>query len=949
VADGLSAYLNGVQERLKTAERERAVALAREAEQAKRRKVQLALTAAVVALLLGRGAFVWWRNAQVQAERERDIRNAEAVAALLGQAEVALRADDAAKAQVALEAARKRWAEGRAEKETQRLEQLEADLALLRDLDAVDQFRWTWAENKFPDWSVVATRTREALRRFGADPDAAPEDEAAARISASVVRERIISALDQLLLPIRLVDVATLPAEEQKWYTPQTRAAVAELLPKTGGVHALLRRVDRDSYRDAVRDAIQAEDRAKFAQLAGRPAALEQPPGFVAFLGESRAIPVERRRQLLKAVVSRRPGNLGLLMTLALSYSFNRKESADEMLRWYQAAVAAAPANYAAHINLGNALMHKDQVDEAMACYRKALALDPKDAKAHINLGALLCDGKRDYDGAIACFRKALQLDPKSALAHRNLGIALAAKGQLDKAIACYRKALELDPKDALAHTGLGNALARKGQVDEAIACYRKAIALDPKFAMPHNNLGNALKDKGQLDEAIAYYRKAIELDPKLALAHYGLGNALMVKGPSAVDEAIACYRKAIALDPNLAGAHTGLGNALSSKGKAEEAIACWRKAIELDPKLALAHYNLGRALHDKGQLDDAIACYKRAIALELKDASLHINLGLALQRKGKVDEAVACFRQAIALDPKYAAAHSNLGHALLAKGELDEAIACFRKAIEFTPKLALAHFGLGAGLARKGQVDEAIACYRKAIELDPKLAEPHAMLGLLLLGQGRYVEAQRPMARALELFPDKHPLRALIARYVQQGERLVKLEGLLPRLLAREETPASAAECVDVAILCRHKRMYAAAARFFAAAFAAEPKLADNLEAGHRYDAACYAALAAAGQGEDTGKLDAKERTRLRRQAFDWLKADLALYAKRLQSGSRIDRGFVTQKMQHWQKDTDLAGIRDEAALAKLQHEERAACERLWADVAALLKKAETPPKEGK
>jgi hypothetical protein len=45
---------------------------------------------------------------------------------------------------------------------------------------------------------------------------------------------------------------------------------------------------------------------------------------------------------------------------------------------------------------------------------------------------------------------------------------------------------------------------------------------------------------------------------------------------------------------------------------------------------------------------------------------------------------------------------------------------------------------------------------------------------------------------------------------------------------------------------------------------------------------------------------------------------------------------------MQHWQQDSDLAGVRDAAALEKLPAEERAACAKLWADVAALLKKAE-------
>src|SRR5262249_52843616 len=159
----------------------------------------LALAAAVVGLLLGGGAFAWWRTEQAQAGRERDARNAEAVAALLGQAEEALKASDAAKAQVALEAAKKRSDEGGAEQQAERRRGLRADLARVRALDAVDQFRWTPSENKLPAPAAVATRTREALARFGADPDAVSVDGAAARVSASAVRERIVSALDRLL------------------------------------------------------------------------------------------------------------------------------------------------------------------------------------------------------------------------------------------------------------------------------------------------------------------------------------------------------------------------------------------------------------------------------------------------------------------------------------------------------------------------------------------------------------------------------------------------------------------------------------------------------------------------------------------------------------------------------------------------------------------------------
>ncbi len=357
VVDALTAHLDGVQERLQSAERERAVASAREVEERKRRKVQLALAASLALLLFGGGGVAWWQAEQAGARRETDLRrklaneqraaadnarlarNAKAVSGLLAQAEEALRADDAARAAVSLDAARKRSAEGGAVAEAKRLGRLGADLALLGDLDAVDRFRWTPVESKIPDAGAVATRTRDVLRRSGADPDAASAGDLAAWVSASAVRGRIVPALDRLLRP-----------------------------GKAAGVRAVLRKVDPDPYRDAVRDAVLADDKAKVADLAGRADALSQPAGFVASLGENEAIPVERRRQLLEAAVGRRPGDLGLLMTLGGTYPFYQREEADDRLRWFQAAVASAPANAAAHTNLGVALRDKGRLDEAIAC-----------------------------------------------------------------------------------------------------------------------------------------------------------------------------------------------------------------------------------------------------------------------------------------------------------------------------------------------------------------------------------------------------------------------------------------------------------------------------------------------------------------------------------------------------------------------------------------------------
>jgi tetratricopeptide (TPR) repeat protein len=456
--------------------------------------------------------------------------------------------------------------------------------------------------------------------------------------------------------------------------------------------------------------------------------------------------------------------------------------------------------------------------------------------------------------------------------------------------------------------------------------------------------LGNTypINQKEGADAGVRWYQAAVAAAPANAAAHTNLGLALKDKGQ--VDEAIACHRQAIALDPKYATAHYNLGVALKDKGQGDEAIACYRQAIALDPKLAQAHTNLGNALKDKGQIDEAIACYRKAIALDPKYAEAHTNLGIALYDKEKLDEAIAYYHKAIALDPKYANAHNGLGLALLRKGQVDEAIACYHQAIELDPKLATAHYNLGMALYSKGQLDEAIACYQKAVALDPKLANAHGVLGQALLGKGRYAEARDATARSLELLPDKHPLRAFASQQLQTCERFVKLDARLPRLLRGEDKPASAGECLGAVILCRHKRLHAAAARFSADAFAADPKLADNLQTGHRYVAAGSAALAAAGQGEDAGKLDDQERARLRQQALDWLHADLALWGKQLEGGKAAEHTAVQKQMRHWQQDPDLAGLRDATALAKLSAEEQKAFTQLWADVAALLKKADTP-----
>jgi WD40 repeat protein len=243
----------------------------------------------------------------------------------------------------------------------------------------------------------------------------------------------------------------------------------------------------------------------------------------------------------------------------------------------------------------------------------------------------------------------------------------------------------------------------------------------------------------------------------------------------------------------------------------------------------------------------------------------------------------------------------------------------------------------LGAALYRAGRAAEAVAELEEAVRLHGKSGSLWSRLFLALahrrLGHADKAQEYRRQALAASGWEEG----------VLQAQLLGELEDKLPEVLAGRARPASAAEAADLAGRCGyHKRLYVAATRLYAEAFTADPRLTEDLGPGGRYDAACFAALAAAGQGNDAATLGQLEQARLRRQAHDWLRADLQHWTKTLQAGKPEGRSAVLQQMQHWQRDADLAGVRDRAALAALPEEERRSWEQLWADVAALRDRAQ-------
>jgi tetratricopeptide (TPR) repeat protein len=467
------------------------------------------------------------------------------------------------------------------------------------------------------------------------------------------------------------------------------------------------------------------------------------------------------------------------------------------------------------------------------------------------------------------------------------------------------------------------------GSHREALPFLRKAQLQYPGDFWLTLFLAMRLHEEGQLPEAAGFYRAALAARPDTPAVLVNLG--VVLQAQRKLDDASACYRRAIELDPKIAMAHYNLGNALRARGELDEAIICYRKAVESDAKDPKAHYNLGLALKARGKVDEAIECYRKAIALDPRDLDACIALGLALKAQKKVNEAIECYHKALEFAPRDARLHTNLGNALAAEKKLDEAIECYHRALELDPTSAGAHYNLGNALDAKGQFDAAIACFRKAIEIDGNYAEAYCNLGDALKSRGDFAEALEALRRGHELGSMRADWKYESDKWVLECERLVEREKELLSVFGGSSEPADARERIEWAGLCVQTRRYVAAARLSGEAFAAEAKLANDLEAGHRYRAATAAALAGVGQGRDAGKLTDEARTTLRTQALDWLKADLVAWRSHKEGSQRA------QVLRKWRADKALAGVRDEEWLAKLPPAERAAWRGLWTEVEKL------------
>ena len=547
------------------------------------------------------------------------------------------------------------------------------------------------------------------------------------------------------------------------------------------------------------------------------------------------------------------------------------------------------------------------------------------------------------------------------ATIHNDLGVHLDPERANEEYAAAFRDygvdVEKLDPQEAgsrLASSPVATQIAgaldqwtflRRVKLQEHTEA-RRLIAI-AKLADPdpwRNRLREALDSKSrhqnneEVLETLDRLAETADTDrlPEASVSTLAFALSAFGQNKTALD----LLRKTQRVHPDGFWINCQIGRELIHSGNFAEAVRFFSNAVAVRPRSGFALHNLGLVLHGNGQVEEAAAILQRTIEMQPDNVSARVSLGAAWIELGQPIKAKEIFREAKELRPQECVVASQIGQVLMLRGECEMAVSEFQEAIRIKPKNPKNHELLGKALLETGRTAEAAASFREAIRLDPKLGDAYLSLGKALLVEGKLDAAldkfqeipYRSMSKYAKHLPDVQ---------VREAKRFVALDGKLPDFLCGKEKPTSAEESAELARLCRSKKLDEASAKLWSEAFAWEPKLAEDCKSECRYNAACAAALAGCSKGKDANPDDKGGCKEWRRKAREWLKAELASYDKWLDGAPQDDQALVPKRLGRWQVVPDLAGIRDESALAALPEAEREECRQLWSQVDELKKRA--------
>lgn len=456
-------------------------------------------------------------------------------------------------------------------------------------------------------------------------------------------------------------------------------------------------------------------------------------------------------------------------------------------LTWVDKALAAAPANFEAHLVKADLLAAQGQAGPAEKAYRDSINAAPDQVAPRFSLISHLMRS-RALDKAGAELDALAKIAPKDLRTIYARALLLLEQRQFPQARDAILQVLKMSPDHVPSLVLAGTAAFETGAYAEAEGYLRKAVYNAPNALAAKRLLAATRLRMGQVELALSEVQELLQTagkDPNvLALA----GEASLARGNIAA--AARYYEQAKSLAPDNAALQTRLAQIRFASGDAARAISELEATSAAHPAEYQADLALVASYLRQRQADQALQALKDLEKKQPDNPLTHHLRGLAHVLKRDFPDARASFERALQLRPTYMPAVTHLARLDLREKKTDAAKKRYEEVLKKEPNNEQALGGLAVllriGGAHPPEVEKLL---KRAVVANPNSASARLSLINFHFGSRDFASALAAAQEAQAALPKSPPIvEALGVTQLAAGEArqavgtFVRLSEMLPR-----------------------------------------------------------------------------------------------------------------------------------------------------------------------
>jgi serine/threonine-protein kinase len=284
-----------------------------------------------------------------------------------------------------------------------RLAEIDRDLNLVAQLDAIHMDHWAAYVPEGGDPRRVYNTYLTAFKNAGIDLTGSKRDLTIDLIKRSPIRQALLDTLNDWIV----------------WATPDQQRWLLQVARESDE--------DQTPWRRSARDWGTWQNKKAIEKLVADAPIAQQPISLLLALGTHLETMHDPVLPFLIKIQQQYPDDFWVNGVLGAETA--KLGNVSDSIRYYQAAVAIRPASIVAKSNLACSLKEAGHADEAIATFRKVVAMEPSYELSRHNLIVALLQAQR-YTEALEEARSAVGLIPRSSDLHNLLEACLTASGK---------------------------------------------------------------------------------------------------------------------------------------------------------------------------------------------------------------------------------------------------------------------------------------------------------------------------------------------------------------------------------------------------------------------------------------------------------------------------------------------------------------------------------------